>query len=174
MSNPSLRVLLFRHHAGDPLSSIISAITRGGYVHAAFLIGGLTIIEAYYPTVRQRELQPEELVGVDVFSVDGLTLEQEAAIVAYAQAAVKAHERYSIPDLFRLLAPVRAVLGDGDDSPGFKTPTFCSEFVVRSLRDAVGIFVQNAPAVEVDPVRLGWSVRLLKDAPLVAPVKEAA
>ncbi|TCO87266.1 hypothetical protein EV701_123103 [Chthoniobacter flavus] len=68
-------IALFRSHANDPLSFLIKARTAGSYVHAAVVVDPATntIIEAYYPHVRQRQLADSELNGIDFFEIEGLT-----------------------------------------------------------------------------------------------------
>jgi hypothetical protein len=168
-----MKVLLYKHHANDPLSFVISALTRAGYVHASILEEDpakppLSIIEAYYPVVRERVLDPSELASIDVFSVVGITPAQEAAVLDYARKAVAAHEKYSITNLTRFLPEVRAIIGEGSDAPSMSTPTFCSEFVVRALRDGANIALFNAPAYDIDPGHLAWTTLLAKAQPLSA------
>ena len=49
-----MKLLLFKVHAGDPLSKVIVGETRTQYTHAAVLVDELTnkICEAYVPHVR--------------------------------------------------------------------------------------------------------------------------
>lgn len=157
-------VAIFRHHDRDPLSWAISAITRGPYVHAAlyFPLWG-QIVEAYWPRVRMRPLKPGEAAGIDFFRIPTLTRDGEARIAGYCKAAIANHEAYSIPNLFRFLAPARVFLGEGREGNG-RYPTFCSQFVMEALLNGDGIRLQNAHSYEVDPVRLSWSP-LLERAP---------
>jgi hypothetical protein len=66
-----MKILLFQHHANDPLSWAIKQVTREPYVHAAILVDETKneIIEAFFPHVRRRALEDSELSGIDVFEV---------------------------------------------------------------------------------------------------------
>ena len=77
------KILLFTHHAFDPLSEVISAESRSQYVHAALLIDGFVpnvIFEQYAPHARFRQLSNGELPGIHVFSIAGWTAEQDAKL----------------------------------------------------------------------------------------------
>src|SRR4051812_46243450 len=97
----TMRVALFTSPANDPLSYLIKAVDRGGYVHAALEVEPGTIIESYWPNVRQRALAPQELAGIDFYAIEGLTEEIEARILDYCRKAIAAHETYSVLNLFR-------------------------------------------------------------------------
>ncbi len=153
-----MKILLFRKHLGDPLSFMISALTRGQYVHAAVLTNESTleIYEAFYPVLRKRTLLPEEIAGVDVFAVAGLSAEMQAAAVAWCEAELEHHVRYSITDLFRFLAPVRALIGD--PTPEQCThQMFCSQFAFEAVRLGGGISLLQAPGWDIAPSYLAWS-----------------
>ncbi len=166
-----MKVLLFTAHDHDPLCFAIKAATRAGYTHAAF--GGvnpdkpLEIAEAFYPEIRRRELSASELPGIDVFDVAGITPEQEAKVLAFIDTAIAHHEKYSIANLFRFLAPVRALIGEARDDGTGRDPVFCSQFVFDALLSA-GIWLLNAHSYEVAPAQLAWSPFLLRGASLIA------
>lgn len=159
-----MRICLFRSHANDPLSFLIKAETRGGYSHAAVEIDKAmhTIIEAYWPHVRKRTLDPSEIDGIDFFTVAGITADQEAKVIAYCEAAAAAMTPYSIEDLLRFLAPVRAVLGESKDG-GLSVPKFCSMFAFDAVLSA-GVSLLRAHSYEVDPAHLAWSTLLIQEA----------
>ena len=161
-----MKIALFKVHDNDPLSFLIKARTRGQYSHAAVVVdeASFTIIEAYYPHVRKRVLSPDEIRNIDFFEVQGITPEQETKVVAYCEAAVAAMTDYSITDLFRFLAPVRALLGEPTDDGSLNIPKFCSMFVFDAMLSA-GITLLNAHSYEVDPVHLTWSTLLLRWTP---------
>lgn len=155
-----MRIALFRHHAHDPLSYLISALTRGPYVHAAIYFEDTDdLYEAYWPKVRKRKFTAGEKQGVDFFRVRGLNPDGERGIRAYCEAAVAAHEPYSILGLFRFLAPARVFLGDGKEGDG-KFATFCSQFDMEAVLNGAGIRLLNAPSYEVAPAQLAWSPEL--------------
>jgi hypothetical protein len=166
MSN--IKILLFRHHANDPISRIIGAHTRSAESHAAFLVDPATntIIEAYVPTVRKRQLSNSELAGIDVYDIPGLSPAQEAALLEYLEAAVKAHEPYSIADLFKFYALPRAILGDQQPSPSLTAPTFCSMLVMRGMNYGARYPILNAPEQDVDPGHVKWTPLISLAAPL--------
>ena len=155
-------VALFRRHTRDPLSLFISAVTWGAYVHAAlyFETSG-ELVEAYWPAVRRRTLAPGETSGIDFFRLAGLDANVERHCRSYADAAVAAHEAYSIEGLFRFLAPARVFLGDGREGCG-RYPTFCSQFVMEVVKNGANLQLQNAPSFEVDPTHLSWSPLLIR------------
>ena len=158
-----MKVLLFTAHDHDPLCFAIKAATRAGYTHAA--LGEvnrdrpLEIAEAFYPEIRRRELSVSELAGIDVFAIAGITPEQEAKVLAFVDAAIAHHEKYSIANLFRFLAPVRAIIGEAEDDGTGRNPVFCSQFVFDALLSA-GIKLLNAHSYEVAPAQLAWSTVL--------------
>ena len=156
-----MKVLLFTNHANDPLSFAIKAIMRTGYTHAALLVdeAKMLIVEAFWPEVRSRALAANEVAGVDAFEIAGLTPEKEAAILAFCEAAIAAHEKYSIANLFRFLAPARAILGETTDAGNGTNPVFCSQFVFDAITHGGGIplFSRKVHSGEVDPGHLAWS-----------------
>jgi len=158
-----IRVASFRVHQHDPLGFLIQAETRGPYTHSALEIdrGTRTIIEAYYPTVRQRVLDPAEVSGIDFFQIRGLTDAQEQQILAFARHAIEVHEAYSISDLFRFNPFFRLFLGETND---VSKSAFCSMFAKLAIESS-GLVLLNAHAYEVDPYRLTWSPLLEKDVP---------
>ena len=160
-----MKVLLFTNHANDPLSFAIKAIMRTGYTHAALLVdeAKLGIIEAFWPEVRSRTLGTNEVAGVDAFEIAGLTPEKEAAILTWCNAAIAAHERYSVTNLFRFLAPARALLGETTDAGNGTNPVFCSQFVFDAITHGGGIplFSRKVNSGEVDPGHLAWSPLLV-------------
>jgi len=168
-----MKIAIFRNHANDPLSFAIKALMRTQYTHAALLEdeAGLGIIEAFWPVVRRRKLDPSEVSGIDFFEVAGLTPEKTQAVVAFCDAAIAAHERYSIANLFRFLAPARAVLGEATDAGNGTNPVFCSQFVFDAITHGGGVplFSKGVNSGEVDPGHLAWSP-VLVPAPLDARV----
>lgn len=160
-----MKILLFRTHKGDPLCEAISLITRGPYTHAAVSIdGGREIIEAFYPVVRTRTLDADELPGIDVFDVEGIKPEQERAALAYLNSHLG--DSYSVTDLFRFLPVFRLALGD-DKEAAAKQHHFCSMLAFQAL-DSAGIeCLKRVDAWEVCPNALSWSPRLTPAAALV-------
>lgn len=162
-----MKVLIFKHHANDPLSFFIAALTRGQYVHAAMLEDEKTntIIEAFWPHVRRRVLGNDELSGIDVFSIKDITPAQEQETLDYARQCLLGGESYSVVNLFRFLPMARAVLGEGQAETQ-SDPTFCSQFVFKSVLHGGGITLLRAHSEDVDPEHLSWSPLLVPEAPL--------
>lgn len=161
-----MRVALFTNHFNDPLSFAIKAIMRTGYTHAALEETPGKICEAFWPEVRRRDLKPEELSGIDFFEIVGLTPEKEAAISAFCDAAIAAHEHYSVTNLFRFLAPARQILGEATDAGNGTNPVFCSQFVFDAVTHGgqIALFSQAVNSGSVDPGHLAWSPLLVPSA----------
>ena len=155
-----IRVAAFKVHQGDFLSRAIEAETRGSESHIALEIAPLIIIEAFYPCVRKRPLDPSETAGIDFYKIAGLTPDHEAQILAYCEKAIADHQTYSIVDLFRFNAFFRMFLGEAKDAD---KSAFCSMFAKAAIESS-GIKLLNAHDYEVDPHRLTWSTQLEKDA----------
>lgn len=153
-----MKLLLFRQHAGDLLSSVIVDDTRTIYTHAAILIDEATnkISEAYIPHVRSRFLLDSELAGIDAFDIDFLTPEKEAAVVAYCMAAEAAKEPYSIENLCRFNPLFRKILGEATDLT-IHSPVICSQYVFDAFDRAAGIKLLNAQSYQIAPGYLAWS-----------------
>ena len=166
-----MKILLFQHHANDPLSWAIKQITREPYVHAAILVDESKneIIEAFFPHVRRRLLDDSELSGIDVFAVEGITPEQEAAVVDYAASCLTEGESYSIANLFRFIPVARDLIGEATDA-GPQSSVFCSQFAFDAVHRGGGIQLLNAHSYEVAPGYLAWSPLLVKQ-PALSPVK---
>lgn len=167
-----MKILLFKHH--DFLSFAIKAITRGQYVHAALLIDekGLEIAEAFFPYVRRRPLQPEELANADVFYVKDLTPDMQKKAVAWAVQQVANHDTYSIMDLFRFIPEIRAFIGEPSDDAAAHS-MFCSMFVFEAVK-AAGIELLHAASYDIAPSQLAWSPLLNFAPPLIPKTPEAA
>lgn len=153
-----MKLLLFKVHAGDPLSAVINAVTRTEYTHAALLLNEATheISEAYVPHVRRRVLLDSELAGIDVFEVVGMTQEKADAIEAYCKEAEEAHEPYSIENLFRFNPFLRHIFGEATDI-GVHSPVICSQYAHDAIDRAAGIKLLNAPSYKIAPGYLQWS-----------------
>ncbi len=161
-----IRLLLFKDHQGDLLGRLIKAVTRGQYVHAAILIDEHTntIVESYWPRVRTRQLRNDELAGIDVFAVEGLTIEQDCQIKQYLGAALALREEYGWVGLLRFSPFLRAILGEGDKD-GLERPAFCSQFAFEAIQSA-GVRLLNAHSEVVNPEVLSYSPVLVLESPL--------
>lgn len=162
-----MKILLFQHHQADPLSWAIKQITRTPYTHAAILTGegDNTIIEAWFPHVRKRQLADSELSGIDVFAVKDITPLQEQAVIDYATKCLTEGESYSIANLFRFLPVARDLIGEGSDV-GPQSSVFCSQFAFDAVHRGGGIQLLNAHSYEIAPGYLAWSPLLVKQDPL--------
>lgn len=165
-----MKILLFQHHANDPLSWAIKQVTREPYVHAAILVDESTneIIEAYFPHVRRRALADTELAGIDVFAVAGISPEQDKDVVDYCTNCLTTGESYSIANLFRFLPVARDLIGEGTDA-GPQSSVFCSQFVFDAVHRGGGIQLLNAHSYEVAPGYLAWSPLSIKQ-PALRPL----
>lgn len=166
------KILLFRVHQGDPLSWVIKETTWENYTHAAGLVDEATntIIEAYYPHVRRRQLLDSELDGIDVFTLKDATPEQLQGIVDWLAKAVTTDAGYSIANLFRFVPPFRAVLGDPPDPTQPSASEFCSQLQFSACLYGGKIRLLNTESYKVDPGHLGWST-LLVPAEQLKPMK---
>lgn len=153
-----MKLLLFKTHAGDPLSTVIDEVTRTGYTHAAILTDedANEISEAYVPHVRRRFLNDSELPGIDAFDVVGLTPDKAVAVLAYCKSAEAAQEPYSIENLCRFNPILRDIFGEAQDV-GIHSPVICSQYAFDAFDRGAGIKLLNAPSYKMAPGYLAWS-----------------
>jgi hypothetical protein len=124
-----MKIIIWTHHPDDLLGKAIDALTHGDAQHAAFLrADGETIVEAYWPQVRQRVLLAAEKPFIRTFKIRGLTPEQETAIEALLDKILLAPPKYSGEDLFRFLFNAPNV----DEAH-----TFCSRLVLHVLEQVL-------------------------------------
>ncbi len=170
LTNYMIKLLLFKAHQGDPISRVISAVTRSQYTHAAILKDEATntISEAWFPHVRERRLDNSELHGIDVFNISTtfpeytpLTAAQNEAILSRCEEREKIHEDYSISNLFRFIPGLEDLIGKARDT-GPQADVFCSQYAF----DVISLLLLNAPSSELAPGYLGWSPLLFPCAPL--------
>ena len=162
-----MKLLLFRVHARDVLSTVIVDETRTQYTHAAVLVDEATnkICEAYMPVVHYRLLLDSELAGIDAFDISGLTPEGMAGALAYCDAAVAAKEPYSVENLCRFSGLLRKLLGEAQDV-GVHSPVICSQFAFDVFDRGAHIKLLNAPSYVLAPGYLAWSTLLIPTAGL--------
>jgi hypothetical protein len=167
-----MKLLAFRAHKHDPLSSAIMAVTRSSYCHGAVLLEGderklipepadftsrqtnYLIAEEYWPSARARFLDADELAAIDVFEIVNPGFDPARA-AGYAAGEIKDHLPYDWPDLFRFIAPIRAVVGEAA-ADAAKRHMFCSMFVYH-IALAGGIRLLNCHDYEFSPDKLDWS-----------------
>jgi len=164
-----MKLLLFKVHAGDPLSKVIVGETRTQYTHAAVLVDELTnkICEAYVPHVRFRLLLDSELAGIEAFDIAGLTPEKTAGAMGYCAEAVAAEEPYSIENLCRFNPFLLKLLGEAQDV-GVHSPVICSQFAFDVFDRGAHLKLLNAPSYVLAPGYLAWSTLLTPSGPLTA------
>lgn len=186
-----MKGLAFHSHKHDALSTLIKALTRSQYCHAAILIDnpewrakviaqflrpvpsahatyeenaakdaaaqatGHLIIEEFYPKVRTRFLENDELSEIDVFDVPSHTAEMEAKSMDYMIAQLVARLPYDIPDLFRFSQEFRAAMGETKDD-AWKRHQFCSQFRFNSYRMG-GTLLLNMHDFNYSPAYMGIS-----------------
>jgi hypothetical protein len=153
-----IQIVLFRKHAVDPLSWLITEETDTEYTHAAIVTDRSKneISEAYAPHVRRRVLASSELAGIDVFDIVGLTQEQSDLILAECAKREAALEPYSIANLFRFNPVFRGLLGQAVDDGSPHAHLICSQYDLDCVK-AAGIVLLNAPSYQVDPGHIAWS-----------------
>jgi hypothetical protein len=136
-----IQIVLFRKHAVDPLSWLITEETDTEYTHAAIVTDRSKneISEAYAPHVRRRVLASSELAGIDVFDIVGLTQEQSDLILAECANPV-----------------FRGLLGQAVDDGSPHAHLICSQYDLDCVK-AAGIVLLNAPSYQVDPGHIAWS-----------------
>ena len=165
-----IKLLLFKAHQNDPISGVIEAVTRSQYTHAAILKDESTntISEAWWPHVRERQLDDSELHAIDVFDISttypqftGLTAAQNEEILSRCRLREKVHEEYSIENLFRFLPEVEKLIGQAHDTNP-ESPVFCSQYCA----DVIGLPLLNAPSADIAPGYLRWSLMLFPAPPL--------
>ena len=124
-----IQIVLFRKHAVDPLSWLITEETDTEYTHAAIVTDRSKneISEAYAPHVRRRVLASSELAGIDVFA-----------------------------NLFRFNPVFRGLLGQAVDDGSPHAHLICSQYDLDCVK-AAGIVLLNAPSYQVDPGHIAWS-----------------
>lgn len=153
-----IQILLFKTHKGDPLCGAISALTRGQYTHAAVRLHERTIIEAFWPKVRMRDLADDELAGIDAFDIANLTADQSAAIDAFLRSHIG--DPYSVEDLFRFVACFRAIWGD-DNEKAAANHHFCSMLAFQAAEAAGVHLLSRIQPWEVSPNCLSYSPLLV-------------
>jgi len=176
-----MKILLFKNHSGDPLSSLIQTVSQSPYCHAAILIdpkelyraplaalcgihddGGDMIVEEYWPEARCRMLNPGEIENCDQFEIIGWTEENEEAAMKWWLITIRDKVAYDAIDLPRFLPLVRLLLGSQDiTEEATKRHMFCSDAVIVCCRDA-GLPILLAPGCEVTPGQVSWSPLLRK------------
>ena len=179
-----MKILAFHTHKNDPLSVLIKAETRSQYCHGAVLIDTQKwvdqlveqfkppttpiatkhlIVEEFYPKVRTRYLDQDELSEIDVFDVPSHLPASEDLSMAYAIQQIIARLPYDIPDLFRFVPGFRALLGEAHDD-AMKRHQFCSQFVFNTYRIGNTKLLQ-CHDFEFSPAQLSWS-------PLAIPISK--
>lgn len=150
---------LFRDHQRDPLGTLIKALTRGSYVHAALLIDpeNLFAWEEYWPRARTRKLRLNEIDGIDFFEIAGISgvAEKEQLVRKYCLDAVADREQYSIIGLFRFLPLFRWLFGE-NKVDGLGHPAFCSQACFEAI-DAAGVELLRDHSWDVSPQAISTS-----------------
>jgi hypothetical protein len=179
-----MKLLLFKSNQNDPLSAAIKAITRSQYCHAAILIDSLKwfkvfqalipepdppgcryiLAEEFYPEARTRWIQPSECPEIDVFSIRGWDDTSEDLAMRFILQTIRDEVKYDIEDLFRFLAPLRAILGESSDE-GSKRRMFCSYFYSETRKSANRPML-NCHSFEIAPDQCAWPIDTIPDAPL--------
>src|SRR6201993_3586040 len=107
----------------DPLDAAIKFMTHGRGSHAAFLRGDdVTVHEAFWPRVRDRELMPEELHNIEAFELKGLSPVHHRRFERLFDHNLRQGIEYSVADLFRFALN----LTSRDENH-----TFCSRYVLH-------------------------------------------
>lgn len=115
-----LKILLWTKHPGDLLGEAIDFITHGNAQHAAFRDIDGSVVEAYWPRLRRRELLDVEKQFILAFTLKSIAPEQELQISKGLALDLTHPPDYSGWDLIRFL------FNQPDAS---ETATFCSRYV---------------------------------------------
>ena len=115
-----LKVLIWTHHPGDLLGDAIDFFTHGTAQHAGFQDIDGSVVEAYWPKLRRRQLIQSELQYVKAFTFRNITPEQELWISKKLALDLTCPPTYSGWDLFGFLF----------NNPNHnENSTFCSRYV---------------------------------------------
>jgi len=113
--------------------------------------------EAYWPKVHNRALRREELAGIDIYQVVGISMAGEAKALAWLNLQVQLGTSYDILDLFRFSPVFRAILKEPKIDP-MNRRTFCSMLVQNATVEGKWPLF-NAPDYCCSPGLLPWSPR---------------
>jgi uncharacterized protein YycO len=141
-----LRVALFS--GGDPIAWVVRWQSRAKYSHAAFLLPcGQRVIESYPGAgVRIRHLSRKDWANIDLFEVEGLTLDLSRQVLAFCE-----RERGKPYDW-------RSVLRFVSRTPARENGKwFCSELVFAALGHVGLDLLARIEAHNVSPGMLGLS-----------------
>jgi len=139
------RVFVCLHRSPGLIGSLIRWQQRGNYSHASLFFPGRGYIESReFKGVRALSMMPKRASErVDVFSVAGLTPEQEEQVFAFAQRQLG--KRYDWPMVFGFVSRSSV---EGHESGG---KWFCSELVFAAIAAAGIKLLRVTNAWEVSP-----------------------
>jgi|GEM_PF-6866470 hypothetical protein len=151
-----MKILLWTKHPGDLLGQAIDALTHGNAQHAGFLRSNGLIHEAYYPLVRDREVQDDEKQFIRVFRLDNLPIELEPKFERLFDLNIQAGVEYSFANLFRFQFNL--------EMPSAQT-VICSQYVFHciSLCAPMSIPLIRCEEDQVSPRDLLISPRLIEE-----------
>ena len=115
-----LKILLWTKHPGDMLGEAIDFVTHGNAQHAAFLDINGSIVEAYWPRLRRRELVESEKQYIRAFTIRGILPEYEIDISKELALNLIHPPAYSGWDLIGFLF---------NEPNTSENSTFCSRYV---------------------------------------------
>lgn len=155
------KLLLWKEHPGDLLGETIEVLTHGRWSHFGFQRLNGKVHELYLPRVRDRDLLESEKPLIDVFSIRGITPEQEAKFEKAFDTCLAAGIEYSVTDLFRYMMNI---------PPPNDVASYCSRYGLYLCH--IVLPFEMWPLVRVEggddasPVEMGHSPILIAEPPL--------
>lgn len=135
-----MKIVLFKGRG--LLSFIIRTVTRSHYSHAAVLLKGGDIIEAWHSGVRRKFLY--DFNNVDVFSVH---VDDEEKIIKFLES--KIGFKYDFSSVFKFLTKRQVLQSD--------EKYFCSELIFEAFQEAGINLLERIEAWAVSPGLLALS-----------------
>lgn len=119
-----MRILLWIHQPGVPVSEAIAFLTHGDVTHAGFQRANGKIHELSPPGVHDRDLLDSERTRVHAFRLDGITPKMESQLERLFDLNIQAGIKYSYFDLLRYEFNISM---DGDQQ------SYCIRYVAHCL-----------------------------------------
>jgi uncharacterized protein YycO len=148
------KILLFKGRG--IVSKLIRWQTNGKYSHVALQRPDGRIIEAWHKPAKVRlRSRLDDWSNVEAYEVQGATVEQLEAAVAWAEAQIG--KKYDFGGVMRFVTRWRK---DQDDK------WFCSELVFQAFREAGINLLERVQCSQVSPTVLSFSPLLMKSEPI--------
>jgi hypothetical protein len=121
-----LKILIWTHHPGDLLGEAIDFLTHGTAQHAGWQDVDGSVVEAYWPKLRRRQLMDAERLYIRAFNLRYISTAEEIQISKRLARDLTHPPSYSGWDLFRFLF---------NKPNASETSTFCSRYVQHLCED---------------------------------------